>query len=154
MTASELWSRNWLTDSTDSPTSRRSLAAVCRRTWTPDERKAGQAEVATEAVIEGSAGDAVGDLRPPARGTRWVAWKQGPCRHHQEIGVSPSQSGSGELTTAAHTALAGIAVEGGGFVEGDVAGGQVDDLGPASAGENESEDDGEVALLPLTLYRG
>ncbi len=32
----ELWSRNWLTDSTDSPTSRRSLAAVWRRRWTPE----------------------------------------------------------------------------------------------------------------------
>ena len=38
-----------------------------------------------------------------------------------------------------------IAVEGGGFVEGDIAGCEVDDLRSASAGEDESEDDGEVA---------
>ena len=43
------------------------------------------------------------------------------------------------------TALADVAVEHGGVVEGDIAGGEVDDLGSASAGEDESEDDGQVA---------
>ena len=39
VTASDEWSRNWLTDSIDSPASRRSLAAVWRRMWTPDGRR-------------------------------------------------------------------------------------------------------------------
>ena len=55
------------------------------------------------------------------------------------------ERGSGEFTAAAQTALAGVAVEGGGIVEGDIAGGEVDDLRSASAGEDEREDDGEVA---------
>ena len=55
------------------------------------------------------------------------------------------EGGTGKFTAAAHTALAEVAVEGGGFVEGDIAGCEVDDLRPASAGEDESEDDGEVA---------
>ena len=55
------------------------------------------------------------------------------------------QSGAGEFTAAAHTALAEVAVEHGGFVEGDIAGGEVDDLRSASAGEDEREDDGQVA---------
>ena len=42
------------------------------------------------------------------------------------------------------TALADVAVEHGRVVEGDIAGGEVDDLRPASAGEDESEDDGQV----------
>ncbi len=55
-----------------------------------------------------------------------------------------------EFTTTAHTALAEVAIEGGGVVEGDIAGGEVDDLRSASAGEDESEDDGEVRL-PLRV---
>ena|GEM_PF-6131946 len=35
VTASEEWSRNRLTSSTDSPASLRSFAAACRKTWTP-----------------------------------------------------------------------------------------------------------------------
>ena len=54
------------------------------------------------------------------------------------------QRGTGELTAAAQTALAGVAVEGGGIVEGNIAGGEVDDLGSASGCEDESEDDGQV----------
>ena len=41
---------------------------------------------------------------------------------------------AGEFTPTAHTALADVAVEHGGVVEGDIAGGEVDDLGSASAG--------------------
>ena len=54
------------------------------------------------------------------------------------------ERGSGKLTAAMQTALADVAVEHGRVVEGDIAGGEVDDLGSASAGEDESEDDGEV----------
>ena len=54
-------------------------------------------------------------------------------------------AGAGKFTTAAQTALADVAVEHGGVVEGDIAGLKVDDLGPASAGEDEREDDGQVA---------
>jgi hypothetical protein len=36
VTARELWSRNRLTCSTDSPASRLSLAAEWRKIWTPD----------------------------------------------------------------------------------------------------------------------
>ena len=36
VTASELWSRNRLTSSMDSPASRRSFAALWRKMWTPD----------------------------------------------------------------------------------------------------------------------
>ena len=56
-----------------------------------------------------------------------------------------TRAGLREFTAAAQTALAEVAVEGGGIVEGDIAGCEVDDLRPASAGEDESEDDGEVA---------
>ena len=45
-------------------------------------REAGLREIAPEAVVEGGAGDAVGDQRRPARGTRRAAWRLGPCRHH------------------------------------------------------------------------
>ena len=38
VTASELWSRKRLTCSIDSPASRRSLAAECRKMWTPAGR--------------------------------------------------------------------------------------------------------------------
>ena len=55
------------------------------------------------------------------------------------------RAGEGKLSTAAQTALAEVAVEGGGIVEGDIAGSQVDDLRSASAGEDEREDDGQVA---------
>ena len=54
-------------------------------------------------------------------------------------------AGAGKLTTAAHTALAEVAVEGGGVVIDDIADCEVDDLGSASAGEDEREDDGQVA---------
>ena len=54
-------------------------------------------------------------------------------------------AGAGKFTPTAHTALADVAVEHGGVVEGDIAGCEVDDLGPASGCEDESEDDGQVA---------
>ena len=38
-------------------------------------RQTGLREIAPEAVVEGSAGDALGDLRPPARATRRAAWR-------------------------------------------------------------------------------
>ena len=144
MTASELWSRNWLTDSTDSPTSRRSLAAVWRRTWTPEGGRPAFREIAPEAVVEGGAGDALGTSAGlPERlggmhGGEVLAdiTKRSPYRRER---------GSGKLTAAAQTALADVAVEHGGVVEGDIAGCEVDDLRSASAGEDEREDDGEVA---------
>ena len=144
VTASELWSRNWLTDSTDSPTSRRSLAAVWRRTWTPEGGRPAKREVAPEAVVEGSAGDALGTCaglperlgRMHRREVLADITKRSPYRRER---------GRREFTTAAQTALAEVAVEGGGVVIGDIAGGEVDDLRSASAGEDEREDDGEVA---------
>ena len=106
-------------------------------------REAGQAEIAPEAVVEGGAGDAVGACaRLPERlggmhGGEVLAdiAERSPYRRER---------GSGKFTAAAQTALAEVAVEGGGFVEGDIAGCEVDDLRSASAGEDESEDDGEV----------
>ena len=56
-----------------------------------------------------------------------------------------AKAGRGSSRRPRTPPLPSIAVEGGRVVEGDIAGGQVDDLGPASAGEDESEDDGEVA---------
>ena len=56
-----------------------------------------------------------------------------------------SEGGTGKFTAAAYAALADVAVEHGGVVEGDIAGCEVDDLRSASAGEDESEDDGQVA---------
>ena len=107
-------------------------------------RQAGQAEIAPEAVVEGSAGDALGACtRLPERlgglhGREVLADITKRSAYRRE-------RGAGEFTAAAQTALAEIAVEGGGVVEGDIAGCEVDDLRPASAGEDESEDDGEVA---------
>ena len=95
-------------------------------------RETGQTEVAPEAVVEGGAGDA-GGQRPPARGTRWAAWRRGPCRHRREIAYG-RERGRRKLTTTAHTALAEVAIEGGGVIEGDIAGCEVDDLRSASAG--------------------
>ena len=107
-------------------------------------RQAGQAEIAPEAVVEGSAGDALGACaRLPERLGRM---------HLGEVladiakrSTYRRESGAGKFTAAAHTALADVAVEHGGFVEGDIAGCEVDDLRSASGCENESEDDGEVA---------
>ena len=58
--------------------------------------------------------------------------------------VWPSQGRTRKFTAAANTALAEVAVEHGRVVIGDIASGEVDDLRSASAGEDESEDDGEV----------
>ena len=107
-------------------------------------REAGQAEVAPEAVVEGGAGDALGTCaRLPER----LGGMHGGEVLADITKRSPygSEGGTGQFTAAAHTALADVAVEHGGVVEGDIAGGEVDDLGPASAGEDESEDDGQVA---------
>ena len=62
----------------------------------------------------------------------------------RDLPYGSESAGEGQLAPTAHTALAEVAVEHGGVVEGDIAGGEVDDLGSASAGEDESEDDGEV----------
>ena len=60
--------------------------------------------------------------------------------------MAAESAGRGKLTTAAHDRpCRRIAVEGGGIVEGDIAGCEVDDLGSASGCEDESEDDGQVA---------
>ena len=107
-------------------------------------REAGQAEIAPEAVIEGGAGDALGTgAGLPERLMRL---------HGREVLADVTkrstygrERGAGKFTTTAQTALADVAVEDGRVVEGDIAGGEVDDLGSASAGEDESEDDGQVA---------
>ena len=97
------------------------------------ERETGLREIAPEAVVEGSAGDAVGtSARLP----------EGLMRLHgrevlADVTKRSPDGGQGrtrELTTTAHTALAEVAVEGGGVVEGDIARGEVDDLRSASAG--------------------
>ena len=106
-------------------------------------REAGQAEIAPEAVVEGGAGDALGTSAGlPER----LAGMHGGEVLADIAERSPNcrERGSGEFTPTAYAALAGVAVEGGGIVEGDIAGCEVDDLRSASAGEDESEDDGEV----------
>ncbi len=84
-------------------------------------RETGQAEVAPEAVVEGGAGDAWGPA--PACQSDSVG-----CMEARSLPTSPrdrrmAEGGTGEFTAAAHTALADVAVEGGGVVEGDIAGG-------------------------------
>ena len=117
-------------------------------------RETGQAEIATEAAVEGGAGNAG---RPCARLPEGLGGMHGR-EVLADIGErSPyrSEGGTGQFAAAAHTALAEVAIEGGGIVEGDIAGCEVDDLrsasgcevddlGSASGCEDESEDDGEV----------
>ena len=66
VTASELWSRKRLTCSIDSPASRRSLAAECRKMWTPAGRSPRHLEVPEQIAVEGAAGDTA-----PTVGTGW-----------------------------------------------------------------------------------
>ena len=107
-------------------------------------RETGQAEIAPEAVVEGSAGDAGGTS---ARLPEGLAGLHGGEVLADIAERSPyrRERGRRKLTTTAHTALAEVAIEGGAVIEGDIAGCEVDDLRSASAGEDESEDDGQVA---------
>ena len=110
------------------------------------QREAGLSEVGAEAVVEGGAGDAGGT------GARLPEGLAEGCMEERSLPTSASdrtmaaRAGRGSSRRPRTTALAEVAVEHGRDSSiGDIAGCEVDDLGPASGCENESEDDGEVA---------
>ena len=106
-------------------------------------RETGLDQIASEAVIEGSAGDAVGTSARLPEGLGGLHGREVLA----DIGERPNDGGqcrTRQFPAAAHAALADVAVENSGLVKGDIAGGQIEHLRPASAGEDECEDDGEV----------